>query len=591
MSAVLLQSNYVLSHDQKSAAKPNKFKRVRPGDPGWPTTAKWETLNKEVHGRLIPLSSPFQDCKSKGNDCSELFRRIKNPYATGDDPALTQTLGWHNAWKSEASTYAIAATSPLDVVAAVNFARINKLRLVVKGGGHSYQGTSNAKDSLLVWTRSMNEITINESFVAKNCDKVSKAQPAVTIGAGAVWMHVYDKVTTQSGWYVQGGGCGTVGVAGLIQSGGFGSLSKSFGLAAAALLEAEVVTADGKIVIANECTNPDLFWGLKGGGGGSLGVVTRLTLRLRKLPEHVGAVFGRVKAANDDAFHQLTQFMVEFYNKKLFNSYWGEQLRFYGNNVLNISMLFPGIDEGNVKEIWKEVEDFVSNNSELFTWEQPLSARELPAQNLWNPAFFKTVAPGLIGSDDRPGAREKNFFWAGDQEEAGQYLYGYRSLWLSQKRLLNRHELGNAIFKASRSWTVSLHFNKGLAGSPEEDKKAALNTAMNPEVIEAFALAIIAGASDPAMPGVENYEPDHQSAQRNAERIDKAMSALQEVEKNIGSYVSESNYFEKKWQQSFWGSNYERLRAVKNRYDPDGLFFVHHGVGSDEWSADGFQRL
>jgi FAD/FMN-containing dehydrogenase len=57
-----------------------------------------------------------------------------------------------------------------------------------------------------------------------------------------------------------------------------------------------------------------------------------------------------------------------------------------------------------------------------------------------------------------------------------------------------------------------------------------------------------------------------------------------------GSYVSESDFFEGAWPQSFWGSNYPRLVTVKRRYDPDGLFFVHHGVGSEDWSADGFTR-
>jgi hypothetical protein len=71
----------------------------------------------------------------------------------------------------------------------------------------------------------------------------------------------------------------------LIQSGGFGSYSKHYGLAAAGLLEAEVVTADGQIRVANACTNPDLFWALKGGGGGSFGVVSKVTLRVHDLPE------------------------------------------------------------------------------------------------------------------------------------------------------------------------------------------------------------------------------------------------------------------------------------------------------------------
>jgi hypothetical protein len=70
-------------------------------------------------------------------------------------------------------------------------------------------------------------------------------------------------------------------------------------MAAASLLEAEIVTAGGAVRIANACTNPDPFWGLKGGGGGSLGVVTRLTLRTHDLPDFVGAVNMTIKAASD----------------------------------------------------------------------------------------------------------------------------------------------------------------------------------------------------------------------------------------------------------------------------------------------------
>jgi FAD/FMN-containing dehydrogenase len=182
-----------------------------------------------------------------------------------------------DAWISKPSLYAVAAESAKDVVAAVNFAHRHNLRLVVKGGGHSYQGTSNAADSLLIWTRKLDGVTLHDQFVGLGCAGQVEPMPAVTVGAGAIWGQVYDTVTTKAGRYVQGGGCLTVGVAGLILSGGFGSFSKRYGLAAASLLEAEIVTADGTLRIANACTNPDLFWGLKGGGGGSLGVVTRLT--------------------------------------------------------------------------------------------------------------------------------------------------------------------------------------------------------------------------------------------------------------------------------------------------------------------------
>ncbi len=66
------------------------------------------------------------------------------------------------------------------------------------------------------------------------------------------------------------------------------------------------------------------------------------------------------------------------------------------------------------------------------------------------------------------------------------------------------------------------------------------------------------------------------------------MSELRKVAPVPAAYVSESNFFESGWQQSFWGANYPRLQAVKAKYDPAGLFAVHHGVGSEDWSDDGF---
>jgi FAD/FMN-containing dehydrogenase len=82
--------------------------------------------------------------------------------------------------------------------------------------------------------------------------------------------------------------------------------------------------------------------------------------------------------------------------------------------------------------------------------------------------------------------------------------------------------------------------------------------------------------------------PDFAAARADAAIINRAMEELLRVAPGVGSYVSESNYFEARWQTSFWGSNYGRLAAVKRAYDPEGLFWVHHGVGSEAWSDDGF---
>ncbi len=147
------------------------FRRVRPSDPAWPNAAGWETLNQSVGGNLIkvqPLLGACVDRSSPG--CPDVLDALKNPYYVGDQPAGTQTAGWVDAWMSAPSAYAVAARTTVDVVAAVNFARDNRLRLVIKGGGHSYQGTSDSADSLLIWTRAMNSIALHDAFVAQGCE-------------------------------------------------------------------------------------------------------------------------------------------------------------------------------------------------------------------------------------------------------------------------------------------------------------------------------------------------------------------------------------------------------------------------------------
>ena len=237
---------------------PSRAGRVRPGHFAWPSPLDWEALRQQVGGNLSALRSPLEACSGALDEqaCRALFRELKNPYYIRDSPVLTQTCGWVGAWTAQPSAYAVAAHSTADVVAAVNFARERRLRLVVKGSGHSYLGTSNAPDSLLIWTRPMDGITVHDAFVPQGCEGCAAPIPAVSVGGGAIWMHTYQAVTTGAGRYVQGGGCGTVGVAGLVQGGGFGSHSKAFGTAGSSLLEAEIVTADGSVKIVNARREP-----------------------------------------------------------------------------------------------------------------------------------------------------------------------------------------------------------------------------------------------------------------------------------------------------------------------------------------------
>jgi hypothetical protein len=193
-------------------------------------------------------------------------------------------------------------------------------------------------------------------------------------------------------------------------------------------------------------------------------------------------------------------------------------------------------------------------------------------------------------SDPRPGAPVSHAWWSGDKDQVSAFLHGFESIWLPASLLPSskQQDLAGALFAASRRCEVELHFNKGLAGAPADAIAAARDTATNPAVLDAFALAIIANGGPLRIPG----QPfDESVARQNARAVDEAAAELRKIVPVPGSYVSESNYFNESWRQAFWGNNYQRLLAVKAKYDPDGLFFVHHGVGSEAWSPDGFTRF
>jgi len=171
-------------------ARANAFSRVRPGQPGWPVAADWAKLGAEVGGRLAPVTLP----DFTGPDAKAL---LGNPFYLADQPGLSEWSGWLDAWRSSPSAYAVAAENVADVVAAVRFARAHNLRLVIKGRGHSFFGGSNAPDSLLLWTRRMDDVKVHDTFTPAG----SKAAPvpAVSCGAGAMWLHAYQAVSVGAG--------------------------------------------------------------------------------------------------------------------------------------------------------------------------------------------------------------------------------------------------------------------------------------------------------------------------------------------------------------------------------------------------------
>jgi FAD/FMN-containing dehydrogenase len=160
------------------------------------------------------------------------------------------------------------AVNPKDVQQTVLFARRNNLVCVPKSGGHSYVGASSVQNGLVIDLCALNAVTYRGNGV-------------VAVGAGA---KLYDVHATldRYGQSLPTGTCPTVGVAGLTLGGGLGPDIRAFGLTSDRVISMDVVLADGRLVPANAKQYPDLFWALRGGGGGNLGIVTQI--RFRTIP-------------------------------------------------------------------------------------------------------------------------------------------------------------------------------------------------------------------------------------------------------------------------------------------------------------------
>ena len=426
----------------------------------------------------------------------------------------------------------------------------------------------------------MRKVTTHDAFVGDGCPAGAGAQ-AVTVEAGSRWLDAYQEVTVRNHRYVQGGGCTSVGAAGgFLQGGGFGSWSKKYGTGAAGMLQARIVTADGRLLVANACQNQDLFWALRGGGGGTFGVVTEATLRTHPLPSHLGFVGGRISAKNDPAFRELLEHFIAFYREHLLNENWGEQIHVNSDNSLQMSMSFHSVSASEAESTWEPLLDWA--RQQPANYEVSAQFLEVPPQKMWDDEFIAQHVPSAIIRDPRPDQSQRQFWWAGDDGQVATYWYAYQSRWIPATLFepAQAEKLADILFRASRHWPLSLHFNKGLAGASEDALKFGRETATHPAVYQAAAL-LIAGASDDGYPGVRGREPDRTEGARRREQVSAAMRIIRAATPGAGSYVNETDYFEPDWQREFWGDNYPRLLQIKRKYDPERLFVCHHCVGSE----------
>lgn len=206
-----------------------------------------------------------------------------NANPLGDDcslqaiaPALGTTIPLVRTCKlGRISPYAVAVQNEKDVQAALAFAQANNIKVVIKNTGHEYLGRATAPDTLMIWTHQMKTLQYSDNFQPDNCGSADKG-PAIIMGAGAQARDVY-AFAKQNNKAITLGAYGSVGVGGgFAQGGGHGPLGPKYGLAVDNVRQYKIVTADGQFRSINQCNDPDLFFALRGGGGGVWGVVTEV---------------------------------------------------------------------------------------------------------------------------------------------------------------------------------------------------------------------------------------------------------------------------------------------------------------------------
>jgi FAD/FMN-containing dehydrogenase len=204
-----------------------------------PTAGDWAALDTAVAGSV----------ERPGTAAYDRSRQLIDPRFDGVRPPAV-----------------LRCAHPQDAVEAVGFARRYGLNVVTRGGGHSYVGASTSARALVLDTRALDHVTY---------DAASRTS---IIGGGARLLDVYERLGAH-GVSIPAGSCGTVGIGGIALGGGVGLAASAYGLTCDAVVAANIVTGDGRYRTVDARREPALFWALRGGGGGRVGVVTAWRLR------------------------------------------------------------------------------------------------------------------------------------------------------------------------------------------------------------------------------------------------------------------------------------------------------------------------
>ncbi|OJD16887.1 hypothetical protein AJ78_02985 [Emergomyces pasteurianus Ep9510] len=580
----------LLFPDASAASSARHHCRCLPHQACWPSVERWVAFNTSVSGSLIALKPVGSACHDPNFDsyiCEQLKASMMNSTWRASQPGAVQWVNWESRPKTnesceigenreipchqgKISLYSLIAYSEDQIRKAVRFAQERNIRLVIRNTGHDFAGRSTAPESLQIFTHLLKDVVFTENFIPYGSPGDQEGQgPAVTIGAGVQLAELYKELGAKGQMAVAGSAHGVGAAGGYVQGGGHSILGPWKGMASDNVLQFRVILASGQIVVANKHKNQDLFWALRGGGGGTFGVVIDVTLRT--FPD-VPIATARINVKRDVPDE----------------IYWG---------IVNSSLGFLPIISGHGRSgsftgtPRAPVSDGSSTTANLFlkfnfvneTSTENIKRLLAPLTHQLGKISGAPIEANITRHDSISGFYESDL-GSFDITGAGTFLVSR----LISKRFLESHggpkKLSDAITSLgyNNSDTFSVNF---VAGDQVARNSAVIDSALNP----AWRKSLIHLFLTRGWYGHKGFNEQKEIQDDITSRQGPILKSLEPG--RMGAYLNEANSQEPNFQHEFWGKNYRRLHAIKRRYDPFDLFITRLGVGSEYWDDEGLCRV
>ncbi|KAF2438607.1 hypothetical protein P171DRAFT_458701 [Karstenula rhodostoma CBS 690.94] len=534
----LLTANDASSASTAESLLPRLNYTCLPLQPCWPTRSQWAALNRTINGNLkvtVPWAAP---CYTGSSECQQVAASYMNSSARTSQYGAMEFLDWETCGQSSRMLNSFSPSTPVNGVCSL-------------GRLSTYHVEAHTTDYI--------QTTLAFMYQPRGCESTS--ENVGEIGAG---------MSAQEAWgffepldmLVTVGATGSVGIAGGFgQGGGHGPLGPKYGLMVDNAIEFDVVTAGGQARTSNACNDPDLFYAMRGGGGGTFAVLTSYKFQLHptvplnvysfqaSFPMPEGQPDITESAVHRDIIRALAS------NQTLFASQGVAGYNFLLPDHMVSLQILPSDDTELIKTITSSWHEFVTHYPGL-----NITKNTYHTFTRFSEWYAFTQSPAIA----RNGPVGLGI------SESGRFL---------PKRLFSKPE---EVEKVVDAVVAAMQFsltNRG-GGSAQLYATGPLNqpdnsrTGVNPAFREAMWEVIMGGIWTSNTPESVRRQIRH--------TISASIEPFKALTPGGGCYMNEGDWTEENWQQTFFGSNYDRLLEVKRKFDPTGLFNCWKCIG---WSG------